>query len=157
MEITTGNVMMHVDSINAWAIEDIGYLYCNLFSQISELTNSSFRNELIEKWLTYLITCVQKLGKYSGMIYNHFQAEKFQLETRVNRVVIEITSEYARDFKNINLFLGVLLDGILGIDNAIERYKFIVKTMDETSSYLEPAKMRFFRNDSCRSMKEMAQ
>jgi hypothetical protein len=157
MELRVENVIMNVDSINAWAIKDIGYIYCDLFNHLSEISNSSVRNEIIEKWLTYLITCVQKLGKYSGVIYSHFHAEKLWLETRVNRVVIEITSVYARDFKNITLFLGVLLDGILSIENAIERHKFIVKTMADTLSYFEPAKMNLFVNHSNRSMKKIAQ
>jgi hypothetical protein len=157
MEMKVENVIMNVDSINAWAIKDIGFLYCDLFNQISEISNSSIRNEVIEEWLTYLITCVQKLGTYSGVICNHFCAEKIQLETRVNRIIIRIVSLYARDFKNINLFLGVLLDGILSLENAIERHKFIIKTMNDTRSYFEPAKINLLVNHSNRSMKKIAQ
>jgi hypothetical protein len=121
------NVIIQVDSANAWAVKELSYLYCDLFSRISEIRDFSIRKESLERLLTYLISCVQKLGKYSGVIYNNFSGEKMELETRVNHVVINIASIYAKDYKNINLFLGVLLDGIVGIANAIERHKLVVQ------------------------------
>jgi hypothetical protein len=132
MEVKTKNVVIRVDSENAWAVKDLSYLYCELFSKINEISDLSVRKESLHKCLTYLITCVQKLGKYSGVIYNNFYGEKMELETRVNRVTVNITSQHAKDYKNVNLFLGVLLDGIIGIANAIERHKFIVKITQDT-------------------------
>lgn len=140
METNERNVIIQVDSANAWAVKDLSYLYCQLFSEISEITDFSIRKESLERFLTYLITCVQKLGKYSGVIYNNFYGEKMELETRVNHVVINITSLYAKDFKNINLFLGVLLDGLVGIANAIERHKLVVKITQDTSEIGEQLK-----------------
>ncbi len=157
VEIKLENVVINVDSINAWAVKELGYLYCDLFNRLSEISNSGVQMEIMEKWLTYLITCVQKLGKYSGIIYNHFHAEELQLETRVNRVVIRITSVFAKNFKDINLFLGVLMDGILGIENAIERHKFIVKIMKDTLEYLEPLKTEMLINRSVRPIERLAQ
>jgi hypothetical protein len=132
METNEKNVIIQVDSANAWSVKDLSYLYCQLLSKISEISDFSIRKNLLERFLTYLITRVQKLGKYSGVIYNNFYGEKMELETRVNHVVINITSLHARDYKNINLFLGVLLDGIVGIANAIERHKFVVKITQDT-------------------------
>lgn len=131
------NVIIQVDSANAWAVKELSYLYCDLFSQISQIPDFSVRKESLERLLTYLIICVQKLGKYSGVIYNNFYGETMKLETRVNHVVINITSTHAKDYKNINLFLGVLLDGIVGIANAIERHKMIVQITQDTLEIAE--------------------
>lgn len=148
MEMKEKNVIIQVDSANAWAVKDLSYLYCELFSKISEISDLSIRKESLERCLTYLITCVQKLGKYSGVIYNNFYGETMELETRVNHVVINVISLYGKDYKNINLFLGVLLDGIVGIANAIERHKLIVKITEETLAICDQLKSSFLLEPS---------
>jgi hypothetical protein len=132
MEMKEQNVIIQVDSVNAWAVKELSYLYCDLLGKTTEISDFSIRKEMLDKYLTYLITCVQKLGKYSGVIYNNFYGEKKELETRVNHVTVRTVSPYAKDYKNINLFLGVLLDGVIGIANAIERHKFIVAIIQDT-------------------------
>ena len=146
MEIQEKNVMMDIDSVNAWAVKDLGYFYCGLLNKINSISNVSIRKEAIERCLIYLITWVQKLGKYSGVIYSNFYAEKMELETRVDHVIIHMTSAYAKDYKNLNLFLGVLLDGIIGMDNAIERHKFVVKIMEESAMIFDQLKSRVYLN-----------
>ena len=140
MEIQEKNVKISIDSVNAWAVKDLGYFYCGILNKINGISNLSIRKEAIESCLIYLITWVQKSGKYSGVIYNNFYAEKMKLETRVDHVTIHMTSVYAKDYKNLNLFLGVMLDGIIGIENAIERHKFVAKITEESRMVFDQLK-----------------
>ena len=157
MEIREENIVINIDTMNFWEVLDLGHLYCKLFNEMSETTNSYIRSEIIEKCLTYLITCVQKLGKYSGVIYSEFHGEKMELEIRVNQVIIRIVSLYAKDFKNCNLFLGVLLDGISSIEDSDERLRFINKIITESYAIYDQFKMYMLVKQPYRPLERIAQ
>lgn len=148
MEIMEKSVMMRIDAVNAWVMNDLSYIYCRLLNRINRISNLSRRKEAIERCLTCLITYVQQLGKYSGVIYSNFYTEKMELETRVNQVTIVITSVYAKDYKNLSLFLGVLLDGIVGMENTIESHKFVVKITEDSNTLYDQVKSRLLLNIS---------